>query len=156
MDNDNQYPGYVGTGAGDYIGRAWGLGTFNNLYQGCTVASEAKREFEFYKFDIPDPIYFSKNIRVTWQRIGGADSKLIRQLLENGVKLKRVTVDGTVFSRLLDMELSPVLIDKNFPEGLVNFYRIDDYAVTSYFYPDKPFTGVTELALLNTRLQKVK
>ncbi len=156
MDNDKQYPGYIGTVAGDYIGSAWGLGTFNNLYHGCTVASEAKREFDFYRVHIPDPIYFSKNIRVTWQQIGGADSKLIRQLLENGVKLKLVTVHGTVFSRLLDMEPSPVITDKNLPEGWVNFYWIDDYAIASYFYPDKPFTGLSELASLNTRLQKVK
>lgn len=156
MDDDKQYPTYVGTGAEDYIGSAWGLGTFNNLYQGCTVASESAREFEFYRFHIPDPIFFSKNIRVIWQQIGGGDGKLIRQLLEKGVKLKPVTVDGTVFSRLLDMEPSPVITDKNFPEGWVNFYRIDDYAVTSYFYLDRPFTTLPVLPSLDRRLQKVK
>ena len=33
------------------------FGSFNNLYQGCTVASEETREFEFYRFHILDPIF---------------------------------------------------------------------------------------------------
>jgi hypothetical protein len=150
MDDDSTYPSYVGTGAEDYIGSAWGLGTFNNLYQGCTIASEKDHQFEFYRFHIPDPVYFSKNIRVTWQQIGGGDSKLIRQLIESGVNLKPVTVDGTVFTRLLDSDL------KNLPDGWVNFYRVDDYAVTSYFYIDNPVTTLPALPPPATRLLKVR
>jgi hypothetical protein len=156
MDGDDTYPSYVGTGAEDYIGSAWGLGTFNHLYQGCTVASEASREFEFYRFHIPDPIYFKKDLRVTWQQIGGGDSKLIRELIKKHVNLKPVTVDGTVFSRLLDMDPSPAIEDSSFPQGWVNFYRVDDYSVTSYFYLDKPITRLPSLPALNTRLLKVK
>ncbi|MES2646953.1 MAG: glycoside hydrolase family 172 protein [Bacteroidota bacterium] len=156
MDADSTYPSYVGTGAEDYIGSAWGLGTFNHWYQGCTVASEASREFEFYRFHIPDPVYFKKDLRVTLQQIGGGDYKLIRELVKNRVNLKPVTVDGKVFSRLLEMNPSPAIADSTFPEGWVNFFRLDDYAVTSYFYLDKPVSRLPALPSLQTRLLKVK
>ncbi len=156
MDADSTYPSYVGTGAEDYIGSAWGLGTFNHWYQGCTVASEASREFEFYRFHIPDPVYFKKDLRVTLQQIGGGDYKLIRELVKNRVNLKPVTVDGKVFSRLLEMNPSPAIADSTFPEGWVNFFRVDDYAVTSYFYLDKPVSRLPALPSLQTRLLKVK
>lgn len=32
--------------------------------------------FSFYRFHIPDPIFFYESIRVTWQQIGAIDSHL--------------------------------------------------------------------------------
>ena len=43
LDGDTQYPTIAGTGSEDYIGSAWGLGTFTNLYQGCTIANDSTR-----------------------------------------------------------------------------------------------------------------
>jgi hypothetical protein len=64
-------------------------------------------------------------------------------------------VDGPVFSRLLEHEPSNgKTID--FPDGWVNFYRVDDYAVTSYFYINKPITALALLPPVAARLYKVK
>lgn len=156
LDGDSKYPSYVGTGAEDYLGSAWGLGTFNHLYQGCTVASDSLRQFEFYRFHIPDPVYFEKDIRITWQQIGGGDSKLVRELINKGAKLKPVTVDGTKFIRLQEMRNPPAINDRDFPDGWVNFYRTDDYAITSYFYFDKPEHDLPKLASIDERLRNVK
>jgi len=76
LDGDSQYPTIVGTGTEDYIGSAWGLGTFTNTYQGCTVASDSTRQFNFYRWHIPDPIFFNKGIKVVLQQIGGWISRV--------------------------------------------------------------------------------
>ena len=154
MDGDRDHPTWVGTGAEDYIGSAWGLGKFINLYQGCTFASEGTREFSFYRFHIPDPIYFQKDIHVTWQQVGGGDYKLVKELVKNGSKLVPVTVDGKSFTRLLDMHPVPAISDTAFPEGWVNFYRTDDYSVTSYFYFEKAATNLPSLPAVASRLIK--
>jgi len=62
MDGDTQYPTINGTGSEDYIGSAWGLGAFTNLYQGCTLASDSLRQYVFYRLHIPDAIYFNTDI----------------------------------------------------------------------------------------------
>jgi hypothetical protein len=41
------------------------------------------------------------------------------------------------------------LIYFGYPEGWVNFFRVDDYAVTSYFYLDKPAGSLQPLASVN-------
>jgi hypothetical protein len=155
-EDDSIYPSYVGSGAEDYIGSAWGLGSFNHMYQGCTVASEINHEFEFYRFHIPDPIYFKKEIRITWQQIGGGDYKIVKALFEKGVPLQPVSVDGKEFTRLMDMNPAPKITGLNFPEGWVNFYRVDDYAVTSYFYLDDPTTGLPPLTAVSNRIRGLK
>ncbi len=71
IDGDTTYPTINGTGSEDYIGTGWGEGTFTNLYQGCTVADTAKRQYAFYRFHIPDAIYFDKSFKATIQEIGG-------------------------------------------------------------------------------------
>lgn len=156
IDGDSDYPSYNGTGAEDYLGSAWGLGTFTNLYQGCKVASDSLRQYEFYRFHIPDPVYFTKDLRVTLQQMGGGGSKLVKELFDKGTKLQPVTVDGAKFHRLLEIDPTPSLADSDFPSGWVNFYRIDDYAITSYFYLDKPESSLKSLPPVASRLFKVK
>lgn len=151
IDNDKEYPTINGTGTEDYIGTAWGQGQFTNLYQGCTVANGSTRQYAFYRFHIPDIIGFHQNFRATIQQIGGGMRDLVRDLLSNNVKLKPVSLasrDG--FKRLLDDPKD--LYDEDFPNGWVNFYRIDDYSSTSYFYLDKPSTGLRALPEVSDRL----
>ena len=63
-----------------------------------------------------------------------------------GVKLRHVSIDRLArFIRLLDMEKLPLLNEKDFPEGWVNFYRIDNYSAVSYFYLDKPANNLPSL-----------
>jgi D-arabinan exo alpha-(1,3)/(1,5)-arabinofuranosidase (non-reducing end) len=157
LDGDTKYPTINGTGAEDYIGSAWGLGTFTNWYQGCTIANDSTGQFNFYRWHIPDAIYFNKDIKVTIQQIGGWMKEDMKRLHQRGVNFKAITVDGPAgFTRLLDMENPPLLTDPAFPEGWVNFYRIDDYSSVSYFYLDKPASSLSSLLPLNVRLKGVK
>ena len=157
LDGDKQYPTIAGTGAEDYIGSAWGLGTFTNLYQGCTIANDSARQFNFYRWHIPDAIYFNKDIRVTIQQIGGWGKDELKELYKKGVNLKPVSIDGPGgFVRLLDMPNAPSITDDNFPGGWVNFYRVDDYASVSYFYLDKASSSLPSLPSVEVRTQNVK
>ena len=157
IDGDSKYPTINGTGAEDYIGSAWGLGTFTNLYQGCTIANDSTRQFNFYRLHIPDPIYFEKEIKVTLQQIGGWGRDEFRELTRKGANVKAVTIDGTRgFLRLLEMSNPPAVMDEGFHEGWVNFYRVDDYSAVSYFYLNKPFSELPPLPGLELRLANVK
>lgn len=157
LDGDSAYPTIAGTGAEDYIGSAWGLGTFTNLYQGCTVASDSLRQYCFYRWHIPDAIYFNKDLKVTLQQIGGWGKSDVKRLFDNGAKLKPVTIDGPAgFVRLLDMPDPPMITDPAFPDGWVNFYRVDDYSAVSYFYLNKPVSGLPALASIEIRTRDVK
>lgn len=156
LDGDSKYPTINGTGAEDYIGSAWGLGTFVNQYQGCTIANDSTGQFCFYRWHIPDAIYFNKDIKVAIQQIGGWMKEDMKKLYQRGANFKAVTVDGPRFVRLLDLEKPPLLTDPDFPEGWVNFYRIDDYSSVSYFYLDKPASSLPSLPSLDVRIKAVK
>ncbi len=151
IDNDQLFPTINGTGTEDYIGTAWGLGQYTNLYQGCTVANDSTKQYAFYRFHIPDIIGFHQNFRGSIQQIGGGMRDEVRRLLKNDVKLEPVSLASmNGFRRLLDNPKD--IFDEDFPNGWVNFYRIDDYSATSYFYLDKPSTGLGELPKVSQRL----
>lgn len=157
MDDDKEYPTIVGTGAEDYIGSAWGLGAFTNMYQGCTIANDSTREFNFYRWHVPDAIYFSKSMRVTIQQIGGWGNEDVKKLFLKGVNLKPITIDRPEgFVRLLDMPNAPQITDDKFPNGWVNFYRVDDYSAVSYFYLDRPMNNLPALASVEVRTKNVR
>jgi len=152
IDNDKEYPTINGTGTEDYIGTAWGMGEYTNLYQGCTVADNSSKQYAFYRFHIPDIIGFHQNFRATIQQIGGGMRDDVRRLLENNVKLQPVSLASEYgFRRLLDNPKD--IFDDDFPVGWVNFYRIDDYSATSYFYLDTPSTRLSELPKVSERLE---
>ena len=151
IDNDKELPTINGTGTEDYIGTAWGMGRFTGLYQGCTVADDSTKQYAFYRFHVPDLIGFNRNFRASIQQIGGGMLGTVRTLLRNNMKLYPVSVAGiTGFVRLLDNPKD--IFDKDFPVGWVNFYRIDDYSATSYFYLDSPVTGLNELQDISERI----
>ncbi|MCW3117507.1 MAG: hypothetical protein JWM28_1589 [Chitinophagaceae bacterium] len=157
LDGDTQYPTINGTGSEDYIGSAWGLGTFTNLYQGCTLASDSLKQFVFYRLHIPDAIYFNSDIKVVIQQIGGGNTKEVRDLINKGVSLKPITVAlAAGFVRLFDEPGTPPVTDEKFPDGWVNFYRVDDYSAVSYFYLDKAASNLPPLASLELRTKNVK
>jgi len=152
IDGDTTHPTINGTGAEDYIGTGWGEGTFTNLYQGCMIADTAKRQYTFYRFHIPDAVYFNDNFRATIQELGGGTNAEVKAAIAKGAQLKPVTVAGDKgFARLLDHPQA--ITDSNFPNGWVNFYRIDDYSATAYFYLDKPVSNLKELAGVEERVK---
>ncbi|MDB5278145.1 MAG: hypothetical protein JWR61_3100 [Ferruginibacter sp.] len=151
-DGDDKLPGYNGTGSEDYIGTGWGLGTFTNMYQGATIANDSTKQYAFYRFHIPDQVFFNSSFRGTIQQIGGGDLELVRKLIKENVPLKPVTVQSEAgFNRLLDNPLD--INDAAFPKGWVNFYRVDDYSATTYFYLDKPVTNLATLPDVSERIK---
>lgn len=153
IDNDKELPTINGTGTEDYIGTAWGMGPFTNFYQGCTVANDSTNQYAFYRFHVPDFIGFHQNFRASIQQIGGGMRDVVRKLIKNNVNLEPVTVAWLNGSRLL-LDNPKDIFDADFPNGWVNFYRIDDYSATSYFYLNTPSTGLSELPNIVERAVK--
>lgn len=155
LDGDDALPTLAGSGTEDYIGSAWNLGPFNQLYQGATVVDKVKKEYAFYRYHIPDPVYFHNDCRVTIQQMGGAGRDLIRNIIKRGGQAKPVSVmtaNGLI--KLLEKPGYPNLFDDKFPaDEWVNFYRIDDYSSTAYFYLDKPESNLKRLAPVAERLK---
>ena len=154
VDGDKELPTLIGTGTEDYIGTAWGQGSFAHMYQGCPVADEAARQWTFYRYHVPDPVYFTSNIKVTIQQMGGDVTPNVKKMAQAGAPLIPVTVaTSTGFIKLLEMEKAPKLSDTDFPDGWTNFYRLDNYSSTAYFYLDKPVSNLPPLAPLGVRLE---
>ncbi len=78
IDGDTDYPTYNGTGTEDYFGGAWGFpAPYSGPYMGCPyiepadqVAEGKFQRYGMYRFHIPDPIYFDREIRVLVQSLG--------------------------------------------------------------------------------------
>lgn len=155
LDGDGKLPTLTGTGTEDYIGTAWGQGTFINQYTGCTIADEAGRQWAFYRFHIPDPIYFGTDCRVAIQQMGGDQTAAVQKLQAAGARLIPVTVTVADLStvKLLEKDPVPKLTDPDFPKGWTNFYRLDNYSATAYFYLDKPVHSLAPLAPVTERTE---
>lgn len=93
MDGDEEYPTICGTGTEDYFGGSWSFAAHEN---GKTIEQNYSTPFlgypyysrhddlivnpyhnddvppmrGFYRFHLPDPVYFEKDLRVTIQQIG--------------------------------------------------------------------------------------
>lgn len=143
VDGDNDLPTLNGTGTEDYIGTGWGQGMFVHQYQGCLVADESNRQWAFYRYHIPDPVYFNSNFKATIQIMGGEMTDKVRVYEKNGAALIPVTVAGEKeFVKLFERNPVPKLSDASFPQGWTNFYRSDDVSSTAYFYLDSPVNGL--------------
>lgn len=152
VDDDTALPTLAGTGTEDYIGSGWGQGAFSHRYQGCTVADTVKDHWAFYRYHIPDPVYFNSQCKVTLQQIGGEMTDFVRRLHNKDARLIPVTVSGDKFHKLLEMNPVPDINSKSFPQGWTNYYREDDVSSTAYFYLDQPVNGLGEIASLSQRI----
>jgi len=159
LDGDSKWPTLVGTGLEDYIGTGWGLGTYVNHYQGSLVADRSSGHYAFYRYHVPDPIYFDKDCRVTIQQIGGGPKDVILRMQENNVNFKPVGVDGggyDKFTKILEQSPPLSIDDPSFPQGHINVYREDDYSATAFFYLDSPCNNLPKLMVLKKRLEGLK
>lgn len=139
LDGDTNYPTLNGTGTEDYIGTGWGQGTFANKYQGSLIVDKDQHAYSFYRYHIPDPIYFHENIKVTIQQIGGAPKEKVKEYIDSGAKLIPVsTGEAPNFFKVLEQDPIPDIHSEEFPKGWTNFYREDDVSSTAYFYLDSP------------------
>ena len=158
LDGDGEYPTVIGTGSEDYAGSAWGLDFFSHRYQGALVTDAGRGEFSFYRFHVPDGVFFYKDIRVTMQQMGGAPKKVLLDLARKGVPVVITGVNTRAtprrFIKAFEQGMT-VQDDRLQPDDWCNFYRTDDWAACAYFYLDRPENGLPPLATAETRLAKV-
>ncbi len=133
IDGDSEYPTLCGTGTEDYIGTGWGQGEYSQMYQGCTVANGEKMEYAFYRYHVPDPVYFYKDIKATIQQIGFANEKEIKMLAQ---------MKNPVYP--IGKELKAIDFSKEM-KGLL-FERTDDVASCAYFYLSEPENNLPQKA----------
>jgi len=157
LDGDSKYPTINGTGTEDYVGTGWGLSAYSNWYQGCHLADKETKQYDFYRWHLPDAIYFMKDIRVVLQEIGGGDFQEVRELYQKGIPLDPISVDGRDgFARLYELPVTPKITDADFPKGWVNFYRVDDYTSVSYFYLNRTSSELPVLPPVKDRILSLR
>jgi hypothetical protein len=129
VDGDREYPTLSGTGTEDYIGTAWGQGQFAHPYQGCPVADEKAMRWCFYRYHVPDPVYFGRDLRVTMQQIGYLAAHSRPAIVAAGRPLYRAGPG------LVELDVSK--------DG--KFERSDDWSSCAYFYLDRPASDLAPL-----------
>lgn len=137
LDGDRELPTLAGTGAEDYVGTAWGQGAFAHRYQGSPIADEQAMQWAFYRYHVPDPVWFQRDARVTIQQIGYLAPHSRGPIVAAGKTLYRAG-PGRV-----PMDLSQ--------DG--KFERADDYSSVAYFYLDRPESPLPPLAPVAQRVE---
>jgi hypothetical protein len=129
-DGDDTLPTICGTGLEDYVGSAWGLGGHHAPYGGAPLIvgrADQPDLVGFYRWHLPDPIMFERNLRVTIQQIGamfftaGQEAELAAYETTNPVA-------GAGWIRPGGSEL--------LAWGIAE--RVDDYCATAYVYCRAP------------------
>lgn len=136
LDGDDALATLVGTGTEDYVGTAWGQGAYAHLYQGSPIADERAMQWAFYRYHVPDPVWFHQDVRVTMQQIGYLADHSRGGIVRTGRRLVR-TGEGTV-----EMDVRT--------DG--KFERSDDWSSCAYFYLDRPENGLPPLAPVAARV----
>ncbi len=127
LDGDASHPTLVGTGTEDLVGSAWGLGKFNHLYQGCLLAAAEDGVWGFYRYHVPDPVYFHKEIRVVLQQIAGLMTADYSKQFKSGN-----------FPELVDTHKKFDPAQDTGPDKWANFEVPQDVCATAYWYQTLP------------------
>jgi hypothetical protein len=136
-DGDRDYPTICGTGLEDYVGTAWGLEDHTAFYQGAPLwvvedpsAVRPKPDLVgFYRWHLPDPILFQKEIRVTIQQIGAMGVPLGQEhLLEKYQPAGEGWMTPDKFPEFANFPMAAFGIAE----------RTDDYCATAFVYCEKP------------------
>ena len=83
LDGDGAFPTLCGTGTEDYFGGAWNFKRpFTAPFLGCPHLEEEKAgsRHAMYRFHVPDPILFERELRVTCQCLGWGSDESYRAL----------------------------------------------------------------------------
>lgn len=157
LNADGAHPTFAGTGSEDYIGTGWGEGEFFNDNSGCLVADEKRLQWAFYRFQVPDPVFFDSACRVTLQQIGGGPKATLAALQRADVPLIPVSIDhdGTLV-QLYQEGVVARADDPKLPDGWMNFYRSDDVSATAYFYLATPSDDLPALQPASVRADALK
>lgn len=171
LDGDKKLPTLVGTGTEDYIGSGYGQGEYANRYQGSLVADKKNDLYAFYRYHIPDPVYFHHDCKVTLQQIGNTTIQKMREMLATGIKMiptwyfkkgrnddiSKLTGEAPEQILLFDRPEYPGINAKDFPDAIGgNFYRSDDVSATAYFYLDKPTNNLDPLPPPELRIKDMQ
>ena len=132
LDGDTDNPTLCGTGTEDYIGTGWGQGIYDQPYQGCHFADPENLQYCFYRWHVPDPVWFTSDIRITIQQIGCCFGKYKEKFREAGIMLYQN--DGSTEPKHVD----------DFEGWLFERYG-DDWASCVYFYLNKPKNGLPDI-----------
>ena len=130
LDADPPLPTICGTGLEDYVGSAWGLGAHHAPYGGAplVVGNPEQPDFVgFYRWHVPDPIMYERDLRVTIQQIG-AMFFAAGQEAELAAYEKTNPVAGEGWVR----GLTPGMLAWGIAE------RVDDFCATAYVYCRDP------------------
>ena len=76
IDGESE-PSLRGTGTEDYVGDAWGFRRFDGPYYGVPIweGRETDSLTTYYRWHIPDPIAFSKSMRLEIEHTGSASDR---------------------------------------------------------------------------------
>jgi len=136
-DGDREHPTLCGTGLEDYVGSAWGMGAHATPYGGAPLVVAPPHEgpgpppgpdfVGFYRWHLPDPVMFTRELRVTIQQIGAMFfTKGQEKELERYSKTHPTAGAGWI------REVGPPLLAWGIAE------RVDDYCATAYVYCLEP------------------
>jgi hypothetical protein len=146
LDGDTDLPTLCGTGTEDYIGTGYGQGNFSHAFQGNSYTSDDKDAYGFYRFHVPDPLYFHQDIRVTIQVMGGPNYQGMLDALERDPSLKFMKAgDGTQYYTREELEARPKHAEV--------MERVDDHAATAYWYMDRPENDLGRIADFAERIK---
>ncbi len=157
IDGDGAWPTIVGTGTEDYVGTAYGQGEYANRFQGSLIVDAKRRHYAFYRYHVPDPVFFHEDIKVAIQQMGGANSAEVKKMLAEGVEIKPISVHNEEgFVALNEAGAEMDLADAPIQGGWCNYLRRDDVCAVALFYLDRPENGLPELAPLAKRVEAME
>lgn len=131
VDGDTSHPTLCGTGTEDYVGTGWCQGVFSHADQGFTVADDQTMVLAFYRYHVPDPVWFDREIRVTIQQIGSWSPEILAYLRERGEPIHRAGLGATNPPQPVDLSRTDL------PDFEL-FEREDRWNSCAYFYLDRP------------------
>jgi hypothetical protein len=143
LDGDTDLPTLCGTGTEDYIGTGWAQGQYAQAYQGCPVADDSALAYCFYRYHIPDPVWFHESVRVTIQQIGHCFGEGREWLKNHGDAVYKAG------SGLVAIDFATE------GENGFLFERQDDWSSCAYLYLDRPENDLPPLVPIAERIAGV-
>jgi hypothetical protein len=131
IDGDGAHPTICGTGLEDYVGTAWGMGVHHAPFAGapmiaCREDAMLPDFVAFYRWHVPDPVVFERELRVDLQQIGAVWYR------------DRESLDSLAWTRPLAGEGA---LQEESPEGTIHgglVERVDDVCAAAFVYCRTP------------------
>lgn len=129
-DGDESLPTICGTGLEDYVGSAWGLGAHQAPFAGAPLIVGRPEQPDFvgiYRWHLPDPIMYERDLRVTIQQIGAMFFAAGQEAeLEAYERTNPAAGGGWI------RDVAPGMLAWGIAE------RVDDYCASAYVYCTEP------------------